>query len=527
MFCSKKSMALWAALPVMLVAPAWAEVKLPNVFSPHMVLQRERPVPIWGTASPGEKVEVRFRDQVQSVEANGEGKWKVTLKPLEAGGPDVLQVGGVRVEDVLVGEVWVGSGQSNMDMMVRAYTAGDAALEGLAKESYPQIRLLRKGAASRWSTADPANNGEFSAQLFAFGVALQKKLGVPVGLMVGAVGGTPSGFWLTEEMYRADAACQELVKKMAPTYDYEGLHRQYLEQKAKWEGEMAEWNKVADAAKKEGKEAPRAPKAPPAVGKAGEVNSGKMGSLFEAFIRPYVGYAIRGVLWDQGESRTNVACVDQFTLMGALVKGWRKEWGQDFPFLYVQKPSGGGIAWDPAAPMAAAARKLQPEPPQVPSKPEVADYSHELHLRIREHPNTFMVTSSDLGPGVHPVLKSAYGERGAQVAMAAVYGAKHAFYGPLYTGHRVEGSRVRLAFSHVGQGLAPAQVPKLQGFAIAGADRKFVWGEAVIEGDTVVVSSPSVPNPESVRYAWSETFPWANLFNKDGLPAQPFRTDSW
>ena len=251
-----------------------------------------------------------------------------------------------------------------------------------------------------------------------------------------------------------------------------------------------------------------------------------MGQLFESYIRPYVGYAIRGVLWDQGESRTNVACVDQYTLMGALIKGWRKEWGQDFPFLYVQKPSGGGTAFDPSNPLNAKADKFVPQPAVVPRDPD-PDYSQEMHLRIMKYPNTFMVTSTDLGAGTHPVLKSSYGERSTYVAMGAVYGVKREIYGPLFAASKTEGAKVRVKFTHTGKGLTVRHAEKLQGFLIAGADHKFVWADAVLEGQDVMVSSPQVPNPEAVRYAWSGAFPWANLFNLDGLPAQPFRTDNW
>ena len=520
------ALALTLALALLPAATLHAEIKLSKVFSPHMVLQRDMPVAIWGTATPGEQVAVSFRDQTRTTAADAQGNWRVTLDPLQAGGPDVLKIGGVTIDDVLVGEVWVGSGQSNMDGLVRGYAAGDPALAKLAAGTYPRLRLLRKNPEARWELSTPETNAGFSAQLFAFGQALQEKLGVPVGLMVGAVGGTPSGFWLTEEMFRADAACQDLVKKMAAGYDYDGLKKKYDADKAKWDLDMAAWKQQAEEAKKAGKEAPRPPRGPQGVGRPGEVNTGRMGALFESFIRPYVGYRIRGVLWDQGESKTNVACVDQHTLMGALIKGWRKEWGQDFAFLFVQKPSGGGTAWDLNDPLTAKARTFEPQPATVPA-PEAADYSHELHLRLMSHPDTFMVTSSDLGPGIHPALKSSYGRRAAQVALGAVYGEKHEIYGPLHAGHSVEGGRVRIRFSHTGHGLAVRHGDKLQGFMIAGADKKFHWADAVIDGQTVVVSSAAVPQPEAVRYAWAAAFPWANLFNQDGLPAQPFRTDAW
>ncbi|NBV33398.1 MAG: hypothetical protein EBR81_06320 [Proteobacteria bacterium] len=212
--------------------------------------------------------------------------------------------------------------------------------------------------------------------------------------------------------------------------------------------------------------------------------------------------------------------------MGALIKGWRKEWGQDFPFLYVQKPSGGGTAFDPSNPLNAKADKFVPQPASVPRDPD-PDYSQEMHLRIMNYPNTFMVTSTDLGAGTHPVLKSSYGQRSTYVAMGAVYGVKREIYGPLFAGSKTEGAKVRVRFTHTGKGLTVRHAEKLQGFLIAGADRKFVWGDAALEGQEVVVSSPQVPNPEAVRYAWSGVFPWANLFNLDGLPAQPFRTDNW
>lgn len=496
---------------------ASADVKLPPVLSSHMVLQRDRAVPIWGTATPGEKVTVEFRDQSKTAEAGKDGKWSVRLDALKAGGPDKLVVRGgntLTLEDVLVGEVWVGSGQSNMAGGVAGYAKNDTGLaDALAKAPYAKLRLVKGGGA--WQEATDKNVSGFSALLFAFGARLHQELDVPVGLMVGAVGGTPSGYWLSQEAYDADEACKEAIKKFAATYPYEELVKKH-------EKDLAKWEQDAKAAEKDGKKPPAKPKAP---GKPGEA-AGKIGHLYEAHVRPFVPFGIRGVLWDQGESGTAITGVDQYTLMGALIRGWRKEWGQgDFPFLYIQKPSGGGGAWDPSAAVTRQANKFAPLPAKVPDTAE--GLYRENHVRIMQYPQTAMVTATDLGPGIHPVNKSGYGARAAQVALGMVYGKKVTIYGPVYESHKVEGNKVRLAFQHVGQGLAFKHGDKLQGFAVAGEDKVFHWADAAIDGDAVVVTCDAVAKPVAVRYAWGREHPWANLFNKDGLPALTFRTDSW
>ncbi|MBN9122755.1 MAG: hypothetical protein J0I06_27050 [Planctomycetes bacterium] len=491
---------------------AAAEVKLPPVLSSHMVLQRDAQVPIWGTAAPEEKVTVKFRGQERTATADKTGKWLVKLDALKAGGPDKLTVTGtntVTLDDVLVGEVWVGSGQSNMQGSVAGYVKGDPGLAKLAAGAYPKVRLSKSGG--KWQEANEQSVNGFSAILFAFGVGLQKELDVPVGLMVGAVGGTPSGYWLSEEAYRSDDACKAVVKKFAETYDLEKA-------KAAHAAALKKWEAAAEQAKKDGKNPPAKPSAPVAAGES----AGKIGNLYAAHVRPMQPFAIRGVLWDQGESGTAINGVDQYTLMGALIHGWRKEWGQgDFPFVYVQKPSGGGCAFDPADPVTSQGEKFAPLPKAVPNDGAY----RETHVRIMTYPNTFMATSSDLGPGVHPTNKSGYGARSARVALGGVYGKKVEIYGPVYKSHKADGEKVRVAFDHAGQGLAFKHGEKLQGFAVAGADGKFEWADATIEGNEVVLTSAKVTKPVAVRYAWANQHPWANLFNRDGLPALPFRTD--
>lgn len=495
---------------------ASADVTLPPVISDHMVLQRDIAAPIWGQAAPGEEVTVAIAGQKKTATADAKGQWKVTLDPLKLAEGLTLTVQGkntLTVQDVLVGEVWLGSGQSNMDMHVNSYTNGDPVLARAAAATYPKLRLLHKGRKG-WELATPDNNGRFSALLFAFGFRLQQELNVPVGVMVGAVGGTPSGYWLTEEMLRGDAACQEQAKEFAKTYDFEAAQKKYQEQ-------LAAWKVAEEKAKREKVKAPRPP-TPPA--RAGE-SAGRIGGLYQAHVQPYVPYAIRGVLWDQGESGTAVTGVDQFNLMGALIQGWRKAWGLEFPFLYVQKSSGGGTAWDLDDPVTKNASRFSALPKQVPGQGD--GLYRELHIKIQRHPKTAMVISTDLGSGIHPVNKAGYGARAVRVARGFVYGQPVEFSGPLYASHAVDGNKVRVAFTHVGQGLAARHSEKVQGFMVAGADKKFFWADAVIEGNAVLVSSPGVAKPVAVRYAWSGNAPWANLFNKDGLPAQTFRTDDW
>jgi len=493
-----------------------AEIKLPPVISDHMVLQCNAAAPIWGSAAPGEKISVSIAGQTKTTTADAQGNWKVVLDPLKVAEGLTLTVKGqstITIQDVLVGEVWLGSGQSNMDMHGDRYTNGDPVLAKAIAATYPKLRLLHKGRAG-WELATPTNNIQFSALLFSFGFRLQQELGVPVGIMVGAVGGTPSGDWLTKEMLHSDAACQAQAQEFAKTYDFEAAQKKYQEQ-------LAVWKLAAEKAKQEKSKSPHPPALP---AKAGE-SVYRIGNLYEAHVQPYAPYAIRGVLWDQGESGTAITGVDQFNVMGALIKGWRKAWGQDFPFLYVQKPSGGGTAWDLENPVTKNASKFSPLPAQIPGNND--GLYRELHIKIQQHPKTAMVTSTDLGSATHPTNKSGYGARAVQVALGFVYGKKVEISGPLYASHTIGENKVRIKFTHVGQGLAARHSEKLQGFMIAGADKKFYWADAVIEGDEVIVSNATVSSPVAVRYAWSNNSPWANLFNKDGLPAQTFRTDDW
>ncbi|WP_425615473.1 hypothetical protein NA78x_005394 [Anatilimnocola sp. NA78] len=502
---------------------AYADVKLPPFFSDHMVLQRDGKAPIWGTAAAGEKVTVRFRDQELASTADDKGNWRVELKGLKVGPPAELTVAGknaITLKDVLVGEVWVGSGQSNMAGTVGGYAKNDPELARLAATAFPQIRGC--GANSAWTVSSPQTNGRYSALLFSMAVRLHEELDVPVGMMLGAVGGTPSGAWLSPAALAADQPSQALLA------DYEKV---YAAQKKKFdEVDLPRWKQGAEKAKAAGKEAGRQPQPPPAPG---TVSGKPIGHLYEKHIQPLVGYGIRGVLWDQGEARTQVGGVDQYTMMNALIRGWRKEWNAgEFPFIYVQKPSGGGCNWDvpayigtaPAVPLPVIIQRFSPLPQTVPTTQE--GLFAEDYLKMMKIPNAAMVISTDLGPGIHPILKSGYGGRAAKVALGAAYEKPVEYYGPVYDSHAVEGNTIRVKYTHA-KGLTVRHSDKLQGFAIAGDDKVFHWADAKIDGNTVIVSSPAVTKPVAVRYAWGNNRTWANLFNQDKFPAVTFRTDAW
>ena len=496
-----------AATILTLATNAWAETTLDPMFSNHMVLQREMPVPIWGTADPGQKVTVSFRDQKKETTADNDGKWSVKLDPLKVDSPGKLTVAGkttIVLDDVLVGEVWIGSGQSNMERNVDRFVGGDEVLAAMAKAGpYPNLRLYR----GDWRIAAADDIGGFSAIMFSFGLPLQKELDVPVGLIVGAVSATASGRWLSPKMLLDDSGLKKLVGS-----DEEG--KTLLEKLEAYPKTLAKWEEAAKQAEVDGKPMPEKPEPPSHIG-----------DLYARFIEPVVPYAIRGVLWDQGFHGMGVRGVDhQFPVMHALTQGWRKAWGQgDFPFLCVQKPSGGGCAWDAQGnTLTRMAAKFVPQPTE-PNAPGNGSWRCG-QVRLVDLPKTAVVINSDLGGGVHPPDKSSYGRRCCDIALSYVYGGNTPIYGPRYDSHEVEGKQIRVRFKHVGKGLVVRHSDKLQGFEIAGKDHPWHWAEARIEGDTVVVSSDKVPHPVHVRYKSHNSCSWANLFNKDRWPAFAFNT---
>ena len=437
-----------------------AEVK-PNVlFTDGAVLQRGQAVPVWGTAKDGEKVSVEIAGQSATTTAQG-GKWKLELKPLEAGGPYEMKISGdntVTVNNLLVGEVWVASGQSNMEWTLNASFQPEIEKPNA---NFPQIRMITaKKVPSRqpleeiqgsWQLCSPETVGNFSAVAYYFARDLHAKLGVPVGIISTSWGGTPAQAWTSAE-------------------GFEG---------------HPELNGYAAALK-----------ASDALPDKGQQNF--PAALYNGMIAPVVPYGMKGVIWYQGESNAGKSKEYQ-TLFPAMIADWRSKWKLgDFPFLYVQ-----------IAP-------FKGQPPEI---------REAQFLTLGKTKNTAMAVTTDYGDAndIHPKKKEPVGARLALAARALAYGEKIVHSGPLYKSMKVGGNEVGIVFDHTGGGLV-AKDGDLKGFTIAGADGKFVPAKAVIKGDAVVVSAEGVSDPKAVRYGW-ENVPDVNLFNKEGLPASPFRTD--
>ncbi len=461
-------------LLLLCTAVGQAELRLPAMFSEGAVLQQATPVPVWGQADAGAEVRVTFAGQTKTATADGDGRWMVRLDALPVScEPASLTVASgdsqVTVENVLVGEVWFCSGQSNMEWPIARSLVPDAVdLDALPTIRHIKVPHVRAGEPAEdfqgsWQVCNADTAPGFTAVGFFFAHALQKELDVPVGLIGCNWGGTriepwtpPAGFDLVAEL------------------DAEKL--------------------------------------------------GDKSTMYHGMVAAVQPYAIRGALWYQGESNGGEG-ETYFWKKQALIGGWRATWQQgDFPFYFVQL---------------ANFREPNPDPAGGDGWARL----REAQLRtVREVPKTGMAVIIDIGEAndIHPQNKFDVGRRLALWALARDYGEKDLVYsGPLMKRATVEDGKIRIAFDHVGSGLMaarkegprdmspPKPVDKLQGFAIAGSDRKWHWADAVIDGDTVVVSAEAVPEPVAVRYAFSMNPADANLYNREGLPASPFRTDDW
>jgi sialate O-acetylesterase len=481
---------------------ALADVRLPAILASHMVLQRGAPVHIWGKAHPGEAVTVTFRNETKTTAASGDGLWSVFLGPGEAGGPFELTVRGLNaivLQDVLVGDVWLAAGQSNMEWPLR--WAADPDVE-IAQSRHPQIRLYRAmhrvseyplddAWGKTWSACGPDSVADFSAAGYHFARQIQSAAGVPIGMIQAAWGGTPIDSWTSLRAIAADATLMPSLAEWARTME---KHPAAL---LRYNRELREWKAAAARAQAAGQSPPAEPAKP-----HGPDSPWKPGAIYNAMIAPLTGYPIRGVIWYQGESNTAPERAPIYgRLFRAMIEDWRRAWAQpELPFLYVQLASyrsAPGSLW-----------------------PEVREAQSEA-LSLA---NTAMAVTIDIGEpdNIHPKNKREVGRRLSLAARALVYGEAIEHSGPRFRQAAPEGDALRLWFDHVGGGLV-ARGGKLKGFEVAGADGQFAPAAARIDGATVVAASGAVPSPVRVRYAWADN-PDGNLFNSEGLPASPFRS---
>ena len=503
---------------------ARANVKLPAVFSEHMVVQADAPVTVWGWADTGEAVSVSIAGQSQTTTTGADGKWMVKLAKLKPSGePQTLTVKGknsLTVKDVLVGEVWLASGQSNMEMQLKGKLHGsvDRADEEIAAANFTQIRMFVHDAPfaiyelpvppseplsdrpGQWRVCSPQTVADFSALGYFFARDLHQQLGVPVGILSAAVGGTPIEAWTSLAPQQSEPTLKPVLddwQKRVTNFEPEREQKEFLQKKKLWLKQRSE-------ATKKGEPAPKSPAA------FKNLRVMTPGGLFNGVIAPLVPYTMRGCIWYQGERNA----AGPFTgLYGAqlrtLIADWRARWGDEFYFAWVQLP------------------RFQKEQ-RLPSEPTGWGVAVREEMRkTLAVPRTGMAITIDYGgeKDGHPTNKADFAARLSPLVLHDVYGKNIPVWsGPRLRAAQLDNDRMVLTFDHA-TGLK-ASSGELQGFAIAGSDRKFVWAKVKIDGEQVIVWSDSVREPAAVRYGWAAN-PKCNLVNAAGFPASPFRTDDW
>ncbi|MGA2739449.1 MAG: sialate O-acetylesterase [Bryobacteraceae bacterium] len=494
----------FAALAVLLVwhpRVGQSEVKLPGILSSHMVLQRDRPIHVWGWAAPGEKVSVALHGVSRDVVANGLGNWSVFLPPEAAGGPYPLTVTGsnrIVLDDVLIGDVWFASGQSNMEMPLKGFPGAplkDSA-EEIAHAGQAQMRLLHipnkaadfplRDSPASWTVCSPETAATFSAVAYFFGRELATREHVPIGLIDSTWGGTVAEAWISLEGIAAEAGLMPVFASRAHMM--------------KAQAEAAE---VLAQERREDLAARQAGHAPPHHDWRPDPASWAPAALFNGMVAPAVDYAIKGAIWYQGESNSRAGFAPMYgKVFPALIADWRAQWHEgDFPFLFVQISSFGSGADE--------------------GWPTI----REAQRRTLSVANTAMAVTIDVGnrDNVHPADKQTVGARLALAARALAYGENVEYSGPLFRQATPEGEGMRVWFDHTADGLV-AKGGDVQGFEIAGDSGRFVSASARIEGKTVVVGGAGVGEAKYVRYGWANS-PVVNLYNSAGLPASPFTSE--
>jgi sialate O-acetylesterase len=509
-----KTTALLLTLGLALPLSLKAELKLPAIIGDNMVLQQKQAGKIWGWDAPGTEVSVSFGGQTKSAKADGQGKWTVSLDPGAASDkPATMTIKGTsskELKNILVGEVWVCSGQSNMQFNVGS--ALDSDLE-IATAKYPKIRLIsvpnvgtqepQKDFKGAWAECSPQTVGGFSAVGYFFGRSIHQTLNVPVGLINDSWGGSAAEAWVRRDVLEKDP---RFAKLMEETKGREAAAANPAA-KAKWEKDFAAWKQRADDAKKAGKPfAERAPNAPDAW----LTGNARPGNIFNGVLLPTIGYGIKGAIWYQGES--NAARAYEYgQLFPLMIQHWRELWGQgDFPFYWVQladfmaeTPEPGESAWA-----------------------ELRESQTKTQSAIKNGGQAVII---DIGEGkdIHPKNKRDVAERLVRWALVKDYGQKLVYRSPEYKSMAVAGNKATITLDTFGSSLQTFDVKEIKGVAICGDDKKWVWADAKITGaDKITVSSPKVAKPVAVRYAWANN-PVCNLFNKEWLPVTPFRTDDF
>lgn len=517
----------FAFLSVVLViftcASLSAAEKLAGIFADNMVLQRDLAVPVWGWAEKGQVIKVDFSGQEKMATADENGRWLVHFDPLSANkNPQQLRVVGATtqvINNVLVGDVWVCGGQSNMSWFLQDSINGKADMTAANNSSLRFIKLSQTISPfpledsvirTSWEVCAPVReNMWMTAVGFYFARELMKEVDVPIGLIGANLGGTCIETWMPLSSFRSSPELGGAA---------EGKYKKFL-------SELKEWLPAAESSMNSGHALPGFP-----ADLMATADFQQPTKCFNGMINPLIPFGIRGVIWYQGEGNSGEG-ESYFHKMEALIGSWRTLWNQggeakskssEFPFYFVQLAN------------------FQKSNPDKPEGGDAWTRLREAQLKALSIPNTGMAVTIDIGEAgtVHPTNKLDVGRRLALWALAKDYGKDVVYSGPLYKSHTVEGGKIRITFDHVGHGLCVGEkagiapfsenpTAKLKYFAIAGEDRKWRWAEAVIDGDTVVVSNSEVPNPVAVRYAFAFNPEGANLYNKDGLPASPFRTDSW
>lgn len=481
-----------------------ADVSLPNVFTNHMVLQRDQANPIWGTAEANEKLTITVAGNVTSTKADQNGKWRTKLPALPAGGPHTLKISGssdIEIQDVLIGEVWFCSGQSNMEWPTN--NSYGAEVEIVAA-NHPQIRLLsvprngsdvsRDNFEGKWEICSPDTVPHFSAIGYQFGKTLHDALDVPIGLIDNAWGGSTAESWIPRTTLESENKYDALLNhwdEKVENFNEEEFNA-YVKKFEEWvaagfpEPGM-EWNKTVH----------------PITGQHRPSN------IFNGMVNPFLGYGMKGVIWYQGES--NGARAEQYLhLFPLLVKTWREKWGQgDFPFYWVQLADFGEEAKEPGEDSWAELRDSQTSAMDV-------------------LPNSGQAIIIDIGEGrdIHPRNKKTVASRLVRWALANDYGFDIAYQSPRYSSFEIDDNKIRITLDHVSKdGLWAFDTTEIKGFSIAAADKQFVWANAkIIDNNSLEIWSDEINEPVSVRYGWAQN-PEVNLFDRNGLPVTPFRTD--